>query len=268
MASSTMGCPTAWPPVTVPGSTVCSQNEENRSNLALVNTGEDDDGEITLEIDIYDGEGDSEPRTVERVVGVRSWLQLNGILGGRSQGYVEVRKTGGDNPFITYGVINDGRQAVVRRSGRRGLPAQPVAASRFSGYLFRNSHFGRKLIADDLVMDQISGMARSDAPGWDMTGLRVVGLDQVGRDAGPADAFPGQGDGGGIDVGFAGVDVGGVAEAQLDIDGGEQPDEFGNLEVAHEPPEIVGSLHVEIQRQGDCLPDGGQLAAGAGRRRR
>ena len=100
------------------------QNEENRSNLALVNTGEVDDGEITLEIDIYDGEGDSEPRTVERVVGVRGWLQLNGILGGRRQGYVEVRKTGGDNPFIAYGVINDGARRGQRSGDGAFLPSR------------------------------------------------------------------------------------------------------------------------------------------------
>ena len=87
------------------------QNEENRSNVALVNTGEVDDSEIIFEIDIYDGEGGSEPRTVKRIVGARGWLQLNGILGDRRQGYVRVRKAMGDNgnnPFITYGVINDG----------------------------------------------------------------------------------------------------------------------------------------------------------------
>ena len=101
------------------------QNEENRSNLALVNTGEVDDNEIVIEIDIYDGEGDSEPRTVERVVGGRGWLQLNGILGGRRQGYVEVRKTKGDNPFIAYGVINDGGKRGQRSGDGAFLPSQP-----------------------------------------------------------------------------------------------------------------------------------------------
>ena len=84
------------------------QNEENRSNLALVNTGEIDDSSITFEIDIYDGSGESQPRTITRTVGPRRWRQVNGILGGTSQGYVQVRKTSGNNPFVTYGVINDG----------------------------------------------------------------------------------------------------------------------------------------------------------------
>ena len=68
------------------------QNAENRSNLALVNT----------------GEGDRQPRTKSVTLGPRRWTQENGILGKFSQGYVQVTKTSGNNPFVTYGVINDG----------------------------------------------------------------------------------------------------------------------------------------------------------------
>ena len=84
------------------------QNAENRSNLALVNTGEIDDSSSTFEITVYDGGGNSRPRTITRTVGPRRWTQENGILGNVSQGYVQVRKVSGSNPFITYGVINDG----------------------------------------------------------------------------------------------------------------------------------------------------------------
>ena len=84
------------------------QNAENRSNLALVNTGEIDDSSSTFEITIYDGSGDSQPRTKTVMLGPRRWRQENGILGKIRQGYVQVRKISGNNPFITYGVINDG----------------------------------------------------------------------------------------------------------------------------------------------------------------
>ena len=84
------------------------QNAENRSNLALVNTGEIDDSSSTFEITIYDGSGESEPRTKSVTLGPRRWTQENGILGKVRQGYVQVRKTSGNNPFVTYGVINDG----------------------------------------------------------------------------------------------------------------------------------------------------------------
>ena len=84
------------------------QNAENRSNLALVNTGEIDDTPSTLEITVYDGSGESQPRTKSVELGPRRWTQENGILGKISQGYVQVRKVSGNNPFVTYGVINDG----------------------------------------------------------------------------------------------------------------------------------------------------------------
>ena len=84
------------------------QNEENRSNLALVNTGEIDDSSSTFEITNYDGSGNTQPRTRSVTLGPRRWTQENGILGKFSQGYVQVTKTSGNNPFVTYGVINDG----------------------------------------------------------------------------------------------------------------------------------------------------------------
>ena len=84
------------------------QNAENRSNLALVNTGEIDDSSSTFEVTIYDGSGETQARTKSVTLGPRRWTQINGILGSTSQGYVQVKKTSGNNPFVTYGVINDG----------------------------------------------------------------------------------------------------------------------------------------------------------------
>ena len=101
------------------------QNAENRSNLALVNTGEIDDSSSSFEITIYDGAGDSEPRTRSETVRAGRWTQINGILGSISQGYVQVRKTSGNNPFITYGVINDGGRPGERSGDGAYLPAQP-----------------------------------------------------------------------------------------------------------------------------------------------
>ncbi len=99
------------------------QNAENRSNLALVNTGEIDDTPSTFEITIYDGSGESRPRTRSVTLGPRRWTQENGILGRISQGYVQVRKVSGNNPFITYGVINDGGRPGERSGDGAYLPA-------------------------------------------------------------------------------------------------------------------------------------------------
>ena len=42
----------------------------------------------------------------------RGWRQINSILRnyaeGTTQGYVRIRKISGNNPFLAYGVINDG----------------------------------------------------------------------------------------------------------------------------------------------------------------
>ncbi|MDE2965448.1 MAG: hypothetical protein OXU26_16185, partial [Acidobacteriota bacterium] len=100
------------------------QNAENRSNLALVNTGEIDDSSSTFEITIYDGNGESEPRTRSVTLDARRWHQVNGVLGRIAQGYAQVRKVSGNNPFITYGVINDGGRPGERSGDGAYLPAR------------------------------------------------------------------------------------------------------------------------------------------------
>ena len=99
------------------------QDEENRSNLALVNTGEIDDSPITLEITIYDGDGELEPSTKSVTLKPRRWHQENGILGRIRQGWVRVVKTSGNNPFVTYGVVNDGGRPGERSGDGAYVPA-------------------------------------------------------------------------------------------------------------------------------------------------
>ena len=104
------------------------QNATNRSNLALVNTGEVDDGDSVFSLDIYDGETGNLVRTISRTVPPRGWHQINGILGahapGTTQGYVQVRKQSGSNPFLAYGVINDGGAPGQRSGDGAFLPSQ------------------------------------------------------------------------------------------------------------------------------------------------
>ena len=92
------------------------QNATNRSNLALINTEGSYERISTFEIDVYDGSGKSQPRTLSVTLGPNRWFQFNGILGKTIQGYVQVRKVSGGNPFLAYGVINDGG-APGERSG-------------------------------------------------------------------------------------------------------------------------------------------------------
>ena len=104
------------------------QNATNRSNLALVNTGEVDDGDSVFSLDIYDGETGNLVRTISRTVPPRGWHQINGILGayarGIQQGYVRIRKLSGNNPFLAYGVINDGGAPGQRSGDGAFLPSQ------------------------------------------------------------------------------------------------------------------------------------------------
>ena len=105
------------------------QNEENRSNLALVNTGEVDDSPSVFAIDIYNGETGLLVETVTtKPVPARGWHQINGILGrsspGTRQGYVQIRRISGQNPFLAYGVVNDGGAPGQRSGDGAYLPAR------------------------------------------------------------------------------------------------------------------------------------------------
>ena len=105
------------------------QNSENRSNLALVNTGEVDGNDSVFHIDIYDGDTGRLVGTASDItVPSRRWRQVNRILAqyapGTSQGYVQVKQTSGNNPFIAYGVINDGGAPGQRSGDGAFLPSQ------------------------------------------------------------------------------------------------------------------------------------------------
>jgi len=97
------------------------QNAENRTNLALVNTGENAATPDTFRIELFAGNTGQKAATVEGIsVEAGHWAQINTILTqyapGVSQGYARITRISGSNPFIAYAVINDGAQA-GQRSG-------------------------------------------------------------------------------------------------------------------------------------------------------
>ena len=109
------------------------QNEENRSNLALINTGEVDDQDIVFEIDIYDGETAMLSKTVtmeeedKLVVPAKGFRQIDQVLKyspGTTQGYVRIRRVSGANPFLAYGVVNDGGTPGERTGDGAYIPAR------------------------------------------------------------------------------------------------------------------------------------------------
>ena len=105
------------------------QNRKNRSNLALVNTGEVDGSASVFHLEIYDGEtGLLEQTVVTKPIPARGWHQIDGILlrsGPETrQGYVRILKVSGANPFLAYGVVNDGGAPGERSGDGAYLPAR------------------------------------------------------------------------------------------------------------------------------------------------
>ena len=105
------------------------QNQENRSNLALVNTGEVDGSASVFHLEIYDGEtGLLGETVVTKPIPARRWHQINGILGSYApetrQGYIRIEKVSGANPFLAYGVVNDGGAPGERSGDGAYLPAR------------------------------------------------------------------------------------------------------------------------------------------------
>jgi hypothetical protein len=95
------------------------QNAENRTNLALINTGETDGKPDLFSIELFDGDTGNRVNIVEEIpINAKAWKQLDSILAlyapGTRQGYARVTRAAGSNPFIAYSIVNDGG-----RSGER-----------------------------------------------------------------------------------------------------------------------------------------------------
>ena len=106
------------------------QNRQDRSHVAFQNMGTLQEGKITLRTTAYSG-GPAAPgcRVMPAVtLDPGGFRQLIGIQGkyapGTTQDYVRVRKTAGDNPFLAYGVINDGGVSGQRSGDRAYLLAR------------------------------------------------------------------------------------------------------------------------------------------------
>lgn len=89
------------------------QNANNRTNFAVVNTGDTNSSANVFQIELFNGDSGQKVNTVEGyTVNARGWKQIGTILSqyasGTSQGYARITRTAGSNPFIVYSVINDG----------------------------------------------------------------------------------------------------------------------------------------------------------------
>jgi IPT/TIG domain len=91
------------------------QDAETRSNVAIVNTGEMSPDADVFRMEIFDGQTGLLASVVDGIsVGAQDRIQIGSLLSdfapGVSNGYVCIVRTDGTNPFIAYGVVNDGGQ--------------------------------------------------------------------------------------------------------------------------------------------------------------
>jgi hypothetical protein len=109
------------------------QDAENRTNLAIVNTGSVDPGSSTFRIQIWNGANGAAVADVKNIgVGAHVLLQLNSILRTYAplteNAFLLITRTGGANPFLVYGVINDGANPGERTGDGAYLPADVPGA--------------------------------------------------------------------------------------------------------------------------------------------
>lgn len=92
------------------------QNASTRSNLAFVNLGSAGADPVGLRLEIFDGDTGRQVAVVDdarlAAIAPSGFVQINSFLSalapGVANGYVKVTRTSGTNPFLAYGVVNDG----------------------------------------------------------------------------------------------------------------------------------------------------------------
>ena len=114
------------------------RDSENRTNLALVNTGEMDESSDIFDVELFEGATGRKVNTIRGItLAARKWLQIGNILAQSdpkgSQGYAHVIRKAGANPFIAYAVVNDGENPGERSGDGTYIPSSSggVAGSGF-----------------------------------------------------------------------------------------------------------------------------------------
>ena len=90
------------------------QDQEKRTDLGIVNTGELGDETSLFSVEIYDGETGMLAHTIEDVeLDARQSIRLESILEQNApdteQGYARVSRISGSNPFVAFAVVTDGQ---------------------------------------------------------------------------------------------------------------------------------------------------------------
>ena len=87
------------------------QNTSDRSNVALQNMGNPDQGEISLRVTVFSGDPPFQETLPDVALSPGGWYQYSGILHSNglslSNGYVRIERVQGTAPYYAYAVIND-----------------------------------------------------------------------------------------------------------------------------------------------------------------
>jgi len=108
------------------------QDDLNRTNIAIVNTGEVDASVATYLVEVFDG--DTRTKAAETLVSnlpYERFIQIDRALmqiaPGVKNAFVRVTVVSGVNPFITYAVINDGSEPGKRSGDGAYIPSEIVS---------------------------------------------------------------------------------------------------------------------------------------------
>lgn len=88
------------------------QNGQDRSNVALQNAGDPLEGDVTLRLTVFSGDGGAPAAVLPDVtLAPGGFQQISGILASNglslSNGFVRVERVGGSARYVAYAVIND-----------------------------------------------------------------------------------------------------------------------------------------------------------------
>ena len=132
------------------------QDSAYRTNLALQNAGEAQDGDITLRVQVFasNSTGEFPEILLHQVIPPGGFYQINDILHSHgleiSNGYVSVSRISGYAPFYAYAVMHNRASpdsvyisSFSRSSSRLTIPTVPRREDGFRGELVvNNSYFG------------------------------------------------------------------------------------------------------------------------------
>ncbi len=192
-------------PVTIPG---LRQDGLDRSNVAVLNAGAPDDGDITLRLTVVSGDPD-DPRShvlPDVTLPPGGFRQLSGVLStaGLRNGTVAVERIAGLAPFYAYGVLNDEangdgsfvepvRTRPTQRIPRMTLPVVVESADHDTELVLTNLTTTPRALRLELVAPALPG----GAVAWSVS-LRpneqqiLPGLVQLLRDRGVVSGLPGR----------------------------------------------------------------------------